>query len=367
MVRHLVGLIDGTMVSPSTASAYGSYSNVFELACLLQLSDRSDDGGPQIVFYSSGISSRPDTWSPYDLVTGNSIWSQIIDQYINICSNYNFDAPEGSRDKIYLFGFSRGAMAIRALAGLISEFGLLRPEHIRDLPIVLDAWNRSLGKPNLNPKVEVENAEVEFVGLFDSVMGGVSWLRTFNPIRFKNFKLPARCRRAVQILAIDENRRHFKPNVWDGITPRARKPDFDATRMLKQIWMPGLHSDVGGTGNAVWGRASFLAMVHFIKEHTNLGIRQSAIDAKEERFREGYHSRHYFIDQHRSIGKGFRRNPRDPNSGDETLHPICNDLETVTFNRRPGYPWCANVLAARFETLKVDPDLQRYFDDILQI
>lgn len=366
MARHLVGLIDGTMVSPSTASAFGSYSNVFELACLLQLSDRSRDGGPQIVFYSSGISSRPDTWSPYDLITGNSIWSQIIDQYINICSNYNFDAPEGRRDKIYLFGFSRGAMAIRALAGLISEFGLLRPDLIRDLPIVLDAWHRSIGKPNLNPKVEVENAEIEFVGLFDSVMGGVNWLRAFNPVRFKNFKLPARCRRAVQILAIDENRRHFKPNVWDGIAPRARNPNFQATRMLKQIWMPGLHSDVGGTANPVWGRASFLAMVHFIKKHTKLGIRQPAINNKVERFREGYHSRQYFIEQHRSMGRGFRRYPRDPNSGGETLHPICSDLDTVTFNRCPDYPWCANVLSERFNGLSVDPDLQRYFAPMLK-
>ena len=64
MPRNLISLIDGTMVLASRTEQYGSYSNIFELACLLQLSDRSEDGSPQIVFYTSGISSQPDNWSP---------------------------------------------------------------------------------------------------------------------------------------------------------------------------------------------------------------------------------------------------------------------------------------------------------------
>src|SRR5262245_40827926 len=115
MTKHLISLIDGTKVSAARTDTYKAYSNVFELACLLQLKDRTEDG-PQIVFYTSGISSQPDNDSIFNQMTGNTIKSQIVDQYTNICANFDFKAAErGKQDKIYLFGFSRGAMAARAL------------------------------------------------------------------------------------------------------------------------------------------------------------------------------------------------------------------------------------------------------------
>ena len=71
MSRHLISLIDGTMVSASQAAGYMSYSNVYELGYLLQLRDTSEDGKPQVVFYTSGISSQPDTRDMANLITGN--------------------------------------------------------------------------------------------------------------------------------------------------------------------------------------------------------------------------------------------------------------------------------------------------------
>jgi hypothetical protein len=50
MSRHMICLVDGTKVSASQASEYEGYSNVYELAYMLQLKDRSEDGRPQIVF-----------------------------------------------------------------------------------------------------------------------------------------------------------------------------------------------------------------------------------------------------------------------------------------------------------------------------
>lgn len=366
MTRHLVGLIDGTMVSASNVSAYGSYSNVFELACLLQLRDKSEDGSPQIVFYTSGISSRPDSWSPYNLLTGNSIWSQIIDQYINICSNYDFDAAaDGRPDKIYLFGFSRGAMAVRALASLIAEFGLLKPADVRDFPVILDAWDKSIGKGNLPDSVRVVNAEVEFVGLFDSVMGGWEKLRVFNPVRFRDFRLPPRCRQAVQLLAIDENRRHFQPKFWDGIAARETDSEFEATRMLRQVWMPGVHSDVGGTGNPIWGRAAFLAMTRFIDQHTNLALHRAVLAEKEAKLRHAIEDGIFFIHPHRGLLSRFKRKPLGHQAANEAAHPICDPLDELTYGERTGYRWREEVLMRRFSDLEFEPDLKAYFDSIL--
>lgn len=366
MTRHLVGLIDGTMVSASRVTSYGSYSNVFELACLLQLRDRSEDGGPQIVFYTSGISSQPDSSNIFNLLTGNSIKSQIIDQYTNICSNYDFEAAAAGRpDKIYLFGFSRGAMAVRALASLIAEFGLLHPRDIRDLPVVLDAWDRSIGKGNLGSDIKVHNATVEFVGLFDSVMGGSERLKMFNPVKFNNLQLPARCRRGVQILAIDENRRYFKPKYWDGISKRNKDPDFEASRILRQIWMPGVHSDVGGTGNPIWGRAAFLAMTYFIDKHTDLAIDSRAIAEKERELCESVAARQFFIAPHRGLGTRFQRKPFGSDA-EERTHPICGALEKLNFAGRDGFAWKEKVFAPRFNQTKGDEDLEAYFAGVFQ-
>jgi hypothetical protein len=89
MSRHLISLIDGTRVSAYQNDVYSNYSNVYELSHLLQLKDRSEDGKPQIVFYTSGISSQPGTRDLLALMTGKPIVAQILDQYTNLCANYN--------------------------------------------------------------------------------------------------------------------------------------------------------------------------------------------------------------------------------------------------------------------------------------
>jgi len=363
--RHLISLIDGTRVSASNAAAYESYSNVFELSCLLQLRDKSEDGGQQIVFYTSGISSHADSWNPINLITGNSIWSQIVDQYINICSNYDFAAAaEGRPDKIYLFGFSRGAMAVRALASLIAEFGLLRPADVKQLPVILEAWNSSIGRANLSEAVKVVDTEVEFIGLFDSVMGGMEGLRVFNPVRFTDHNLPARCRRAVQILAIDENRWYFRPKYWDGMRLGSQDPAELETRMLRQVWMPGLHGDVGGIGSPIWGRASFLAMTYFIDRYTDLGLHSEMMKVKEANFRQSVDNPRYIIAQHPTFLGPFKRKPIGIRDANELTHPICDSVETADFAGREGYRWRKEVFSKRFRKVAVDEELKAYFDRI---
>jgi uncharacterized protein (DUF2235 family) len=369
MARNLISLIDGTMVSASNTTGYSSYSNIFELACLLQLNDRSADGCPQIVFYTSGISSQPDNSSPYNLATGNSIKSQIVDQYTNICANFDFGSARGGKpDKIYLFGFSRGAMAIRALAGLIAEFGLLDPRDIRHLPVLLDRWDRTQGVGSIPDDIKLLPVEIEFIGLFDSVMGGVEWMSMFNPIRFSNTMLPARCRHGVQILAIDENRTLFKPKPWGGAQEArtaagCRGPDC----YLRQIWMPGVHADVGGTGNAVWGRASLLAMTFYLDQLTQLRLDPEWLREKEDKLRASIDDGRLFIRPHRGLLARFARRPSDDGARAERRHPIGERLRRVNYAGREPFDWFDKVLSGRFDRLPVDDDLARYFARVLDI
>ena len=365
MTRHLVGLIDGTMVSASETAPYQSYSNVFELSCLLQLSSEGEDGGEQVVFYTSGISSQPDTFNPINLITGNSIKSQIIDQYTNICANFDFESAEkGMPDKIYLFGFSRGAMAVRALAGLIAEFGLLRPDDVRDLPRVLNAWDRSIGKGNLSDQVKLMNAKVEFIGLFDSVMGGFEWMRLFNPIKFKKKTLPARCRNGVQILAIDENRNLFKHKQWHGVESRRQGANV-GEHCLRQVWMPGVHSDIGGTGNPLWGRAALLAMIHYIDRLTPLKLNRTKINEKETKFRIGVNDGNFIIKPHRGLFAWNRRKPMNVAEACERFHPICKQVVEANYGNAEAYPWQERIYQNAFAEVCEDPELNVYFDSII--
>lgn len=362
MGRHLISLIDGTMVSASRTDAYKSYSNVFELACLLQIRDTSEDGSPQIVFYTSGISSQRDNTSWYNLMTGHSIKSQIVDQYTNICANFDFEALKKGRqqDKIYLFGFSRGAMAVRALAGLIAEFGLLDPRHIRHLPRLLDAWDRTKGRGSLSGEIKLHTVDIEFVGVFDSVMGGVEWLRMFNPIRFSSSSLPGRVRNGVQILAIDENRSFFKPKHWDKADSRGREPNF-----LRQIWMPGVHSDIGGTGNPLWGTASLLAMVHYLKQRTALALDHDWITEKQSNFRDSFDGP-FHIERHRGLFTNHVREPLRTNCAKERSHPICDELPSVNYDQWRDYDWREKVFKTRFEKVRADKELIDYFRRVLK-
>ncbi len=368
MARNLISLIDGTMVSASRTGGYDSYSNVFELACLLQLNDRSSDGSPQIVFYTSGISSQPDTSNAYNLITGNSIKSQIVDQYTNICSNFDFDsALSGRPDKIYLFGFSRGAMAIRALAGLIAEFGLLHPRDIRYLPIILDRWDRTQGRGSVPDHIRLFQVEVDFVGLFDSVMGGVEWLPLFNPIRFSNSRFPGRCRNGIHILAIDENRRYFKPKPWHGRSPaKTAAGDPCDDQFLRQIWMPGVHSDIGGTADPVWGRASLLAMTFYLDKLTNLGLNEEWLREKEKNLRESISDGRLFIRPHRGPFSRFVRRPSGIEEHGERSHPLGNKIGTLNYRGKEDFDWRRSIFQSHFDIIRIDEDLRKYFNDIIE-
>ena len=58
--------------------------------------------------------------------------------------------------------------------------------------------------------------------------------------KFHDAKLDAAVKYARHVLSIDENREAFKPELWEG------SEEDHLTGRLKQVWFPGVHSDVGG-------------------------------------------------------------------------------------------------------------------------
>lgn len=353
MGRHLISLIDGTAVSASQTQGYTSYSNVYELAHLLKLKGRSDDGRPQVVFYSSGISSQPDTKDIINLATGNSIQSQIIDQYTSICANFDFHAADQA-DKIYIFGFSRGGMAARALAGLISTYGLLHPRDIRAIPEVMKAWQAGKTLPD---EITITPVKIEFVGIFDAVMGGLERMRAFNPINFPNHVLTKNVNHAVHLLAIDENRYLFKPKPWSARVKRAG--------LFKQVWLPGVHSDVGGTGNTVWGRTALLTMTHYIEKYTDLAIDEDWLKRKEVNLSNSVSGGMIFVDTHKRV-ISIQRRPIGTDDACEYYHPIIDLIPNWTYNGKTDFAWKNKIYERRFASLHVEQGLKAYFSRVLK-
>jgi uncharacterized protein (DUF2235 family) len=210
--------------------------------------ERSDQ---QTILYDSGVGTLAD---PTKLTWFGKTLSRKLDGAIghsvreNVCRAYQFLArvyqPE---DRIYLFGFSRGAYTVRALAGMLHFLGLVHPELAeldrlgwtvfaddnQDLPISKRFESGARYKKSFSRQQPVR---IHFVGVWDTVssFGWIWQLRTV-PFTANNPSID-HVRHAV---AIDEHRAAFQPNLF-----RPGKPDQH--RSFQQLWFAGAHGDVGG-------------------------------------------------------------------------------------------------------------------------
>jgi uncharacterized protein (DUF2235 family) len=144
-------------------------------------------------------------------------------------------------DKIYIFGFSRGAYAARIIAGLIDQCGILRPDLENLLPYAVRIYRNSYKPSGANVARQFKqtfsnDAKIHFLGLWDTVSSvGRVWAPVGWPGTAKNLSIE----HARHAIAIEEHRTFFRTNR---IYPHDDLPNQD----IKQWWFPGVHSDVGG-------------------------------------------------------------------------------------------------------------------------
>lgn len=67
-----------------------------------------------------------------------------------------------------------------------------------------------------------------------------------NPYRFTDTTIGKNVRFAFQALALDEQRTSFMPTVWEQ-PDAAGDTNSNNTTVLKQVWFPGTHANVGGS------------------------------------------------------------------------------------------------------------------------
>ncbi|MEL7137515.1 MAG: DUF2235 domain-containing protein [Pseudomonadota bacterium] len=235
--KNLVFISDGTLSSDEP----GARSNAGRLAALLAELGPSAE---QLVHYDRGVQGTGLTrW--LNAATGLGIDYTIRDGYEFLASRYR------PGDRIFLLGYSRGAYAVRLLAGMIGDVGLLRSEAATERNLVA-AFRRFLCKTQAGGPAGRrafreahchEHVPVEMVGAWDTVralgltLPGFSWLAPL-AARFRDDALPEHVRNGYQALALDEDRLAFRPRLWRG--------SRDWRGRLEQVWFPGCHGDVGG-------------------------------------------------------------------------------------------------------------------------
>ncbi|MGE5303889.1 MAG: DUF2235 domain-containing protein [Alphaproteobacteria bacterium] len=260
MPRNIVVLSDGT----GNAASSIWRTNVWRIFQSIDLANSS-----QVAHYDDGVGTS--SFKPLAILGGGFGWGlkrNVIDLYKFICRNYK------PGDKLFGFGFSRGAFTIRVLVGLIAHEGLVpftsqddldskaiaayrnfrkaryattagalfRP--IRDLFVL--AKNLVLRRERYDSTKNSNDVTITFLGLWDTVAAyGLpvdEWTigidRYLWPLELPNRRPWSKIEKACHALSLDDERTTFHPVLWD--------ESSSAPGKITQVWFAGVHANVGG-------------------------------------------------------------------------------------------------------------------------
>ncbi len=255
-----------------------------------------------VTYHDNGVGTGTSSLSKYlGGAFGFGLYRNVTELYEFLLRHYE------PGDRIYLFGFSRGAFTVRLLTGIIDTFGIVDLKRFPHSPdkaarFAVRAFRRLharryqrnhagvfycisrwlLGKhldarrfaSTFRASYSHPERQVEFIGVWDTVRafggpfdGAVKALNGLFGTAFADTKVSKCVKGGAHALAIDEPRQSFTPILWD----------YD--EKITQVWFAGAHSDVGG-GYARQGLAS-VALVWMLKqaEAAGLKIDSSAVTA----------------------------------------------------------------------------------------
>jgi uncharacterized protein (DUF2235 family) len=269
MPKNLVICCDGTSNEYNYAR-----TNVVALYYTL-----TNDPVRQVTFYHPGLGTMGppgaltqfDTWwtRKLGLALGRGIEEDIRDAYCFLMENYE------DGDKIFLFGFSRGAYTARCIAAVLYCYGLLRKGNE---PLVSYAVRMivELGRANVDragplglakgfKETFSRSCKIAFVGVWDTV-SSVGWFT--NPMSLPNTADNPEIVVGRHAVSIDERRAFFRQNLWMHSQAMQEHGPMD----VKQVWFPGSHSDVGGGYPVAEGGLSQFALEWMLVEARTQGL-----------------------------------------------------------------------------------------------
>jgi uncharacterized protein (DUF2235 family) len=231
MAKNIIVCCDGT------GNEYGdNNSNVLKLYSILPRKDKR-----QVAFYDPGLGTLhlPAGLCRisrlllrfFSLAFGVGITANIVDAYRYLMRVYE------SGDRIFLFGFSRGAYTARAVAAMIHKCGLLDSRNDNLLPYALNLF-RYERRPRIYAGFRRSFAircPVHFLGIWDTVKS-VGWI--YDPLTLPFTKQNPAVHAVRHAISIDERRCFFRQHLWG---------EPGKGQDVKQVWFAGVHADVGGS------------------------------------------------------------------------------------------------------------------------
>lgn len=247
--RNLIICCDGTNNEFGTNN-----TNVVRLA---QVLDRNPF--KQLLYYDPGVGTMPEpgTWGAIHrwmsriagLAFGAGLEWKAQEAYTFLMDYWQ------PGDRVFLFGFSRGAYTARVLAAMLHAIGLLPRGSYNLLPYAMRIFKgardeRAAGNGGEYERLCAEfrwtfsrqiaagdqerRFPIHFIGVWDTV-SSVGWV--WDPEKFRYTARNPSVSIIRHAVSIDERRWFFRQNLF-------RKASN--TQDLLEIWFPGVHCDVGG-------------------------------------------------------------------------------------------------------------------------
>jgi hypothetical protein len=265
MSKNILLFSDGT----GNSAAKLAKTNVWRLYQAVDLSNP----GRQIAYYDDGVGTS--SFKPLAVLGGAFGWGlkrNVLDLYTFLCRNYE------PGDRIFCFGFSRGAFTARVLAGLIVREGVLIPDGQSNLRQRATTAFREYRRKRYSSTLRVEavfrfirdlfvgdrdyshdagkrhQATVAFLGIWDTV--AAYGLPIDELTRALNFVWPTTPKdrephpdveRICHAVALDDERNTFHPILYNeqSLPENVSSTHIDDERVT-QVWFTGMHSNVGG-------------------------------------------------------------------------------------------------------------------------
>jgi len=333
MPKNIVILCDGT-----SNEIAGDRTNILRLYGALAKNDT------QLVFYDPGVGTFGAENSPsriirksveiWGLATGWGLDQNVKEAYQFLIDNYDDgkreDKNDVEADRLYLFGFSRGAYTARVLAGFIHSIGIVKPENSNLVNYAYRAYKRVTNEEHDDDGISIEDRfkevrmferilvptrpAIRCLGLFDTV-GSVIEITKRGP-RFKKHAYTAKNKSVESVrhaLALDERRSMFRPQLWPAgqfywgnpFNQKSAKPQD-----LKEKWFSGVHADIGGGYPEEESGLAKITLEWMISETKPLGLKFKTRTVKSVVMGQGNEGRYVSPDplaaKHNSLTWGWK-------------------------------------------------------------
>jgi uncharacterized protein (DUF2235 family) len=366
MAKNIVVCSDGT----GNTGIKGRGTNVFKIFEAVDLIGHRWDPEltPQLAIYDDGVGSE-------DLkllkilggAAGFGLSRNVRQLYKELARRYD------PGDRIYMFGFSRGAFTVRTLVGFIATCGIVPLDPTSDAGKFDDLVNEAyatyrrcyrtklsqwlFGQANRNAGEEFRRthgsreARIHFVGVWDTVdaVGLPFHLSDVINTTIRRFKFPdpflsKKVDHAYHALSIDDDRASFHPLVWDE----------EGEDRIEQVWFAGVHSNVGG-GYPKQGM-SLVALDWMMAKAEAHKLRFNKIDRTAYRDRCSVDDKLY--DPRAGLGTFYRWKPRDIEEICKASHMDPVRLHVSVFERlaHGTDDYCPENLPSRALVVSTAPD-----------